>query len=91
MSKRYYENLTAEMKPALRKSNTKELVFDNEDGTGLKSAIKCMTAGNSSAGRSDTFQNLHISEYAFWGNNKKETLVRTTASSTRRARNDDNN
>jgi uncharacterized protein (UPF0335 family) len=34
-----------------------------------------MTAGNSNIGRSDTFQMLHISEYAFWPGNKKETLT----------------
>lgn len=75
MSKRYLDNLPDELKPQLKKSNAKELVFDNEKGTGLKGIIKCMTAGNTTVGRSDTFQNLHISEYAFWGNKKKETLI----------------
>lgn len=75
MSKRYLDNLPDELKPQIKKSNAKELVFDNENGTGLKGVIKCMTAGNSTVGRSDTFQNLHISEYAFWGGKKKETLI----------------
>lgn len=75
MSKRMYDNLPEEMKPALKRSNAKELIFDNEDGTGLKSKIKCMTAGSSGVGRSDTFNYLHISELAFWGNNAKETTV----------------
>lgn len=75
MSKRYLDNLPEELKPQLKKSNAKELVFDNDKGTGLKGVIKCMTAGNATVGRSDTFQNLHISEYAFWGNKKKETLI----------------
>lgn len=75
MSKRYLDNLPDEMKPQMKKSNAKELVFDNEKGTGLKGIIKCMTAGNATVGRSDTFQNLHISEYAFWGGKKKETLI----------------
>ena len=75
MSKRMYDNLPEEMKPALKRSNAKELIFDNDEGTGLKSKIKCMTAGSSGVGRSDTFNYLHISELAFWGNNAKETTV----------------
>ena len=75
MSKRMYDNLPREIKPALKRSNAKELIFDNDSGTGLKSKIKCMTAGSSGVGRSDTFNYLHISELAFWGNNAKETTV----------------
>lgn len=75
MSKRYLDNLPKHLKPSIKKSNAKELVFDNEKGTGLKGIIKCMTAGNTTVGRSDTFQNLHISEYAFWGGKKKDTLI----------------
>ncbi len=75
MSKRMYDNLPKEMKPALKKSNAKELIFDNDEGTGLKSKIKCMTAGSSGVGRSDTFNYLHISELAFWGNNAKGTTI----------------
>lgn len=75
MSKRIYDNLPIEMKPSKKASNAKELIFDNQDGTGLKSKIKCMTAGAEGIGRSDTFNNLHISEYAFWPGNKKETLL----------------
>lgn len=75
MSKRIYDNLPNDMKPALKASNAKELIFDNTDGTGLKSKIKCMTAGSSGVGRSDTFNNLHISELAFWGTRAKETAI----------------
>ncbi len=75
MSKRIYDNLPIEMKPSLKASNAKELIFDNEQGTGLKSKIKCMTAGSSGVGRSDTFNNLHISELAFWGDRAKETAI----------------
>ena len=70
MSKRYLDNLPDEMKPQIKKSNAKESVFYNENGTGLKGVINCMTAGNTTVGRSDTFQNLHVSEYAFWGGKK---------------------
>ena len=75
MSKRYLDNLPEELKPQIQKSNAKELVFDTKEGNGLKGVIKCMTAGNVTVGRSDTFQNLHISEYAFWGGKKKDTLT----------------
>jgi len=75
MSKRMYDNLPTEIKPALKRSNAKELIFDNDSGTGLKSKIKCMTAGSTGVGRSDTFNYLHISELAFWGNNAKETTI----------------
>lgn len=74
MSKRIYDNLPDSMKPAKKASNAKEIVFDNDKGTGLKSKIKCMTAGSDGVGRSDTFNNLHISELAFWGN-AKETML----------------
>ena len=75
MSKRIYDNLPEEMKPALKASNAKELIFDNNKGTGLNSKIKCMTAGGNGVGRSDTINNLHISELAFWGNKAKETAL----------------
>ena len=75
MSKLMYENLPQELKPSIKASNAKELVFDNDSGTGLKSKIKCMTAGTSGVGRSDTFDNLHLSELAFWQGDVKETLT----------------
>ena len=74
MSKRIYDNLPESMKPTKKASNAKEIIFDNDKGTGLKSKIKCMTAGSDGVGRSDTFNNLHISELAFWGN-AKETML----------------
>ena len=75
MSKRFLDNLPEDLKPTIKKSNAKELVFNNDNGTGLNSMIKCMTAGNDNIGRSDTFHNLHISEYAFWKGDKKKTLI----------------
>lgn len=74
MNKIMYNNLPEEMKPELSKSNANELIFNNKDGLGLNSIIKCMTAGTSGVGRSDTFNNLHISEFAFWPGDKKTTL-----------------
>lgn len=75
MSKLMYESLPQELKPCVKASNAKELIFDNDKGTGLKSKIKCMTAGTSGVGRSDTFDNLHLSELAFWQGDVKETLT----------------
>ena len=75
MSQLFYEYLPDVLKPQVRKSNAKEIIFDNKEGKGLKSKIKCMTAGGNGIGRSDTFQNLHISEYAFWKGDKKNTLA----------------
>jgi hypothetical protein len=75
MSKLMYDQLPEAIKPDKKASNAKELVFDKENGTGLKSKIKCFTAGGSGIGRSDTLNNLHLSELAFWAGNKKETLT----------------
>lgn len=74
MSKRFYSNLPDPLKPQLRASNAKELIFDTKDGAGLGSRIKCFTAGGEAIGRSDTIQNLHVSELAFWAGDKKATL-----------------
>ena len=76
MSNLFYQELPEKIKPKLKASNSKELIFDDKGSTqGLKSKIKCMTAGGKGVGRSDTFQNLHISEYAFWPVDKKSTLA----------------
>lgn len=74
MSKLMYQCLPDKLKPSLLKDNANELVFNNEEGTGLNSRIKCMTAGNRKIGRSATFQYLHLSEYAFWPGDKKSTF-----------------
>ncbi len=73
MSKNFYYNMP-DPKPVLLASNSKELIFDTKDKQGLGSKIKCMTAGSSGVGRSDTYNVLHISEYAFWEGNKRNTL-----------------
>ena len=70
-----YDELPEPMKPEKKKSNAKELVFDKDDGKGLKSKIKCFTAGGKGVGRSDTINNLHLSELAFWQGDKKVTMT----------------
>ena len=74
MSKLFYDELPAPVKPMLRASNAQELVFENpsklrserEASPGLRSRIRCATAGGRGIGRSDTLQCVHLSEYAFW-------------------------
>ena len=75
MSKRMLEYLPEDIRPEQKKSNAKELVFNNDQGTGLDSRIKCMTAGGKGIGRSDTFTALHLSELAFWEGDKKATMT----------------
>lgn len=74
MSKLFYDELPKPAKPMLRASNAQELVFENpsklrserEAKPGLRSRIRCATAGGRGIGRSDTLQCVHLSEYAFW-------------------------
>lgn len=74
MCKLFYDELPAPVKPMLRASNAQELVFENpsklrserEARPGLRSRIRCATAGGRGIGRSDTLQCVHLSEYAFW-------------------------
>ena len=74
MSKLFYDELPAPVKPMLRASNAQEMVFENpsklrserEARPGLRSRIRCATAGGRGIGRSDTLQCVHLSEYAFW-------------------------
>lgn len=82
MNKLFYEELPGPLKPMKRTSNSQELVFGNparEGGDaggrpGLRSRIRCVTAGSRGAGRGFTFSNVHGSEVAFWPN-FKETHV----------------
>ncbi|MBQ7646669.1 MAG: hypothetical protein IJS94_05305 [Clostridia bacterium] len=83
MSKLFYDELPCEIKPMLKGSNAKELIFENparrtNDRTvppGLRSKIKCSTASGNGVGRGDTLTNVHISEYAFWEGDKRSTLT----------------
>ena len=75
MSKLFYTELPSEIRPQILNSNAKELIFNNREGTGLNSKIRCMTAGSKGVGRSATYNKLHISELAFWQGDKKEILT----------------
>lgn len=74
MSKLYYEELPIPLKPMIKYSNGKELVFENpttdsvdkKNNPGLRSKITVSTAGTVEVGRSATVHNLHASEVAFF-------------------------
>lgn len=83
MNKLFYDSLPPGAQPMRKNSNAKELVFENPTKDekekrrrpGLRSSIRCQTAGKGGVGRSDTLTNVHISEYAFWPKNKDELLL----------------
>ena len=72
MSKLFYDELPEPARPMLKTANSQELVFENPSRTensrrpGLRSRLRCATAGGKGIGRSDTLQCVHLSEYAFW-------------------------
>lgn len=79
MSKRFYDELPEALRPMQRASNARELLFDRParskgESQGLGSRIRCATAGGSGVGRSYTLKCLHLSEFAFWPGDKKETF-----------------
>ena len=65
MNKLFYDCLPRRMQPMRKNSNAKELVFENPTREpkekakrpGLRSSIRCQTAGSGSVGRSDTLTN----------------------------------
>lgn len=81
MNKLFFDGLPDALKPMRKNSNAQEIVFENptKDATekalnpGLRSSIRCVTAGGKGIGRSDTLTNVHASEAAFWPN-MNETL-----------------
>ena len=83
MSRVFYETLPQQLQVMLKTSNVQELRFENPTRDpleknarpGLRSRIRCVTAGGRGVGRSDTFQSVHLSELAFWSGDPKETLA----------------
>lgn len=75
MFRRYYDNSNPVFKPTVRYNTRSDLSFEKFDETGrqvgLGSVIKTATAGNTSAGRSDTVQFLHGSEVGSWENGEQ--------------------
>ena len=76
MNKLFYDNLPEPIRPMRQASNAQELIFANptkdprekERNPGMRSRIRCITAGGKGGGRSFTFRNVHGSECAFWPN-----------------------
>lgn len=74
MSKLFYDELPAELRPMKKASNARELIFENptpnlvekQKNPGLRSRIEIASANNMGAGRSATIHKLHASEVAFW-------------------------
>lgn len=83
MSRLYYECLPDLIRPMKKASNAQELLFENPTKNpeekkrepGLRSRIRCATAGGRGIGRSDTLQNVHLSEFAFWPGRKRVTFA----------------
>lgn len=81
MNKLFFDYLPRKLQPMCKHSNAKELVFENPTRDpaekrrrpGLMSSIRCVTA-NDGMGRSETLNNVHLSEFAFWKGNKNEIL-----------------
>lgn len=62
------------LKPSTQKSNAKEIIFDTDDGNGLKSQYKLATAKNVEAGKSQGIHYLHASEESMWQGGGHELL-----------------
>lgn len=71
MFQRYYDNSNPLFKPKTKFHTRNDLLFDNDDGTGLKSQIDTSSAENTSSGRGDTIHWLHGSEVAVWRNGEE--------------------
>lgn len=79
MFKLYYEKVPTVYKPMKKHDNSKKLTFENptsfesdkKRNPGLKSKITVASAEKKSLGRSGTIHYLHISELAFWPENRQ--------------------
>jgi hypothetical protein len=66
MSKSTIDYMGEEFKPVLKRSNTKEIMFEHND-----SGYRLYTAGSPEAGRGTTPTIAHLSEVAFWAHDEK--------------------
>lgn len=71
MFKRYYDNSNPIFRPKTKYNTRNDLLFDTDEGTGLKSQIDTSSAENTSSGRGDTIHWLHGSEVAVWRNGEE--------------------
>lgn len=63
MAKRFHDNVPDVLRPAIKNSNAKELIFSDID-----SRYYVGTAGSANVGRGGTVQYFHGSECAYWKN-----------------------
>jgi len=69
MTRTFYAYLPEPIRPKIRNSSARELLFQNPDGIGgLNSWLKTQTAGYRNIGRSKTIHHLHCSELSYWTN-----------------------
>jgi len=68
MFQRYYENSHDFFKPSTKYRTKNDLMFNNEENTGLNSSISISSAENTGTGRGLTIHWLHASEVAMWHN-----------------------
>jgi len=66
MSRNIIDNMSVDMRPAFKKSNAKEIMFEHND-----SGYRLYTAGSPEAGRGTTPTIAHLSEVAFWAHDEK--------------------
>jgi hypothetical protein len=66
MSRNIIDYMTPTFKPAFKKSNAKEIMFEHND-----SGYRLFTAGAPEAGRGQTPTICHLSEVAFWNHDTK--------------------
>ena len=64
MSKLMLDCLPDDMKPSVKRSNAQELIFDNDNGTGLKSKIKCGYCGMPIS--ADTSRNRYNTQFQYY-------------------------
>ncbi|MEK4474336.1 terminase family protein [Paenibacillus sp. FSL R7-0048] len=80
MFRLYYDYIPEHIKPMRKRNNSRRLTFespamkdvDRKKEPGLKSKITVQSAENRVLARSETIHYLHISELAFWPENRKK-------------------
>jgi hypothetical protein len=66
MSRNTIDNMPEDFRPAFKRSNAKEIMFEHND-----SGYRLYTAGSPEAGRGTTPTIAHLSEVAFWTHDEK--------------------
>lgn len=78
ISRLFYEELPVRLRPMKSSSSTRELVLENPNRLssehGMRSRLRCATAGGRGVGRGETITNVHASEVAFWEGDRKAIL-----------------